>query len=264
MPPLFPHPKAVRPPWTWPFIEISLRALRQLHYDSLPSELPIFPDVVLDSHRLNVGVGVGALDERTVCSAIFRQIAESTFIRGAVIGGSASFQIAAGNRHYRVMQEAVYPTQKTQHVDLRIDLIDQVTRLPIRRPAFIEAKRARFYKSGRPVREQVQKQAIAQDVLKLRELEKGYGDLYESPRGYVVVWDVTSSVGEDVTEPISYLSGCLDDECIVWQVRWAPLVPVDRHAPSMPACGSAVDQWLWVVLAEVTTVEPTALSMPSV
>ena len=254
-----PHPRVTRPPWTWPFIELTLRALRQLHHEALPSALPTLPDVQLDAHLLNVGIGVGALDERTVCGGIFRQLAQSALIQGARVGRSATFRIAAGPRYYKVTQESVYPADKTKHVDLRIDLIDQVTGLPIKRPAFIEAKRARYYEAGRPVRMRMQQQAIAKDVRKLRALERGYASLYDSPRGYLLVWDVTSSSGKHATEPASYLSECLDERCIVWQVRWLPLSSNARQSPTMPVHTSAIDQWLWVALVEVTTVEPTAL-----
>jgi hypothetical protein len=260
MSPNFPRPSEVRPPWTWPFIELAMRGLTQLHLEALPVSIPDLPDIQFDAHRLNVGIGLGALDERTVCSAICRQFAHSSLAKGGRIGRSTDLRIAIGPRYYRLSEEAPYPGRNTLHVDMRLDLVDELTGARIKRPAFIEAKRARHFKAGRPTRAMSQQRAIANDVVKLRRLERSYSSLYEAPRGYVLVWDVTPATGASASDPVGYLSECLDQECTVWQVRWSPLSLVGRQMPK-PSNGRHEIEWLlWVALAEVTTAEATALS----
>lgn len=259
MSPWFPPDAEPRPPWTIPFIEVTLRALTLLHFKALPSDLPNHPDLLLHSKLVNVGIGLRALDERYVCQEIFDQLSQSPLVKAPRVRESGSFKVLPGPRTYWVSREAPYPTNQRLHTDLRVDLIDESTSRPIKRPAFIEAKRARLFEDGLGARETSQKQAVREDVRKLRDLEQACDGSENAPRGYVLIWDITSTTESFATEPFEYLDQCLDGQCTAWQIRWAPLSLTNRQSPSISGAVSGIDQLLWVALVEVTPPEPSAL-----
>lgn len=135
------------------------------------------------------------------------------------------------------------------------------------RPALVEAKRAFLWTTklnGTVERVSKQTPAIQKDIEKLVTYEKQFNNPEEAPRGYLLVWNITDTDAGTNIGPFEYANE-LSEDCehfTIWQVRAAPLsvkLPLTEGAKLEDF---EVDNWLWLVLAEVTYQEPGSLKKP--
>jgi hypothetical protein len=236
------------------FSEITLRALLRLHHDYLACSVPQ-ERIPLKNQSLSRGPGVALADELTVCAAIAQEFLASRLPRGQWVNGEPTFGIAKGPRDWVLVREHPYP-DSTQRCDFWVNRVDPKKKFL---PCFVEAKRlfkwTYHLETPKPAHVRLQINDIRKDIKKLREFESSFSSLSKAPRGYILVWNVASKkIKKTWIMPKEFLKKLNDRKVKPWQIRMWPLAASRDGMTTFSE--TAVDTWLWTVLAEVTTSRP--------
>lgn len=243
--------------WKWAtiFIEIALRAARRVHYEHGMWGIGRQWEMNrLRARRLNMGQGIELADERTVCAAITQEFINSPSLTGLWVEEGQESDQTKEERYFTIDREMEY-TDKSKKVDIFIRkyrLANNKELIPVIRPSFIEAKRARRWvpdvKTGTARRESLQHQEVQKDIDKLRAEMIHTEDIH----CHVLVWGVYQNESEE-DHPLKFFEN-FDDYVRLHQLRW---LPVEWTCPStediqhgqirIPAVKAA----LWIALAQV-------------
>ena len=238
-------------PWVTVFMDLALRAIREVHHAHM--RLVVGQQWEMNRPRsssINKGPGIALADERTVCAAITQEFSASSAVSGIWKDGKR-----AEIRFFDIKSEAKYLSAKGQ-VDLFIKkhvVIPKSLKLKVvRRPSFIEAKRARLqYPISESSKEKIGKLQtfrIRQDICKLRK-EKEHREKNKRPiNAHILVWGVYSTAS-DSDSPSELFNGLKDSGLTLRGIRSLPL---DWHDPDFGQFTlPKVTRALWLLLAEV-------------
>ncbi len=251
------------PPWTRQFADICLRALLRVHLDYLDwSASQHFGRESVGSPLLT-GPGLALADELTVCAAITREFMTSRTVFGAWVDAQPG--VAGGQRYFRINREVKYPPNahsSKESVDMVVERLDasQGAASPSPwRPVYIEAKRAYCrttkLRDGEPIVSSSQRSKIKEDIDALRRIGNRLPITTVTPRGYILVWNVTGSSPKNSNATPAQYFKTFDQNVLVWQTRFAPLCAEVGLAAAADT-PTKVARWLWLVLAEVTDRSP--------
>jgi hypothetical protein len=252
------------PYWTRIFIEIVLRALRQVHLNYLLLSAQQGKKDVKDNtdyFELNEAPGLAYADERFVCAEIYREFINTRYTlltHNNVEAQSKNANGDNGDRSHDIKLGPRYLNNDGKIGDFEIKRIDDNVNksLPEPRPVYIEAKRAfiQTFNNDSKTTDNRHKGGIPCDIQKLRyECTKD-----EEHRGYILVWHVTREDNKHQNLkicPEAYFKKLESDigrpDIVVWQVRQCPLdIIKNEKTIEKPD----IKQWLWVALAEVTEI----------
>jgi len=243
------------------FAEISLRALLGIHHNYLSWSIEQTWSEEMKAAALNRGPGVALADELTVCAAISQEFLASRFPAGRFVGGNELFNIEAGQRYYRLTREVCYPKNPKLRCDFCIERVHRDVAAP-RSQTLVEAKRAYLWKTkldGTVERAVNQIAEVRNDIRKITKQEAQFATPAEAPRGYLLVWNVTDKERGTDIGPEDYAKEMARgvEHFTVWQIKVAPL---SAKLPCEGGLGDwKVENWLWLILAEVTQQEQGSL-----
>ena len=252
--------------WARIFIELSLRALRRVHYDYGPWGVGR-PWIMRKSqtHRINAGRAIELADEPSVCAAITQEVIASAAVAGRWIGANGKEE----ERYFQIEREWKYlaPEQERSKVDmclrkfLRKDKSEELSLVD--KPSFIEAKRARVWtvrsfgdNDIRPAATDQVRQ-VQSDIGKLRDELRFRKSIEDPIHCHVLVWgiyDVTTNLRRD--HPLTFFRRVRDNQVELHQLRWLPIAwphPPHRRlsSGSRNISPPKIERWLWIALAEV-------------
>lgn len=239
-------------PWAERFIELSLRALRHVHYDFGISSLGHQWMQQCPSPKLiNIGHGVAYADELTICSAITQECISSQLLSGVFVPGNSN-GIKQGFRFYRIDREKTYENSRCR-VDISVQRVDPywTETSSTYCPCFIEAKRVRHWRPQEQSSPRYDLKGIKADIQKLRkEIAKLRGKLF----CHLLIWNIYEGEPDG---PISLLEKLGDNYVKLHQIRWMPIYwnhfTTETHKNSVME-PPPVEKWLWVALFEVLAI----------
>lgn len=259
--------KTKRPKWPELMIELSLRAMRRLHFEygiwgvgKQGQKTPPKPQ------QLNCGPGIELADEREVCAAITLEFMNSQMTSGfdrPPTGKANEEQVSLS--FYGLDREWPYDeASKKQGRPLSADITFRRIRYsPANSNEFqrvvIEAKR---FQRVSPVKTSQgqngdvnygppQFDGIKEDIEKLFEKNKLAKEKFFA---HVLVWGIWPIPTGEKDSVVDLLKKCRPPErsLRLHQLRWHPLDPGPPSPGSQLSDPTSVERWLWIALMEVT------------
>jgi hypothetical protein len=231
-------------PFTRVFIELTLRALVEIHNRYLAYSYDQFADKEPDFSKINKGLGIAYAEELSVCAAIKQEFISSRYTSNIYFRNNRQANIKRGKRNWEIELNPRYNDSETVRADLYIERTDRGGKGTI--PTMIEAKRAFLHTSGSRNAPENQIHKIEKDIQKLRT------KCGNRLRGYILVWNITTA---DNQEPYEYFNNLKvkKPDIIIRQVRQVPLYVCETPKIQTKV---KINRWLWVVLGEVTPLHP--------
>lgn len=237
-------------PWTRVFIELTLRALTDIHNRYLSYSYDQFANKEPDFSKINKGLGIAYADELSVCAAIKQEFMSSRYTSNIHFRNNRQANVKRGRRNWEIELNPRYNDSNLARADLYVERTDRRGKGTI--PTMIEAKRAFLYPANSLNSPQNQIHKIERDIKKLRS------KCGSSLRGYILVWNVSIS---DKQKPHEYFNELKvkRPDIIMRQVRQVPLYVCERPKIQVKV---KIDRWLWVVLGEVTPLHEEVGDIP--
>jgi len=250
-------------PWASVFIEVSLRAIRRVHYEYGMWGVGRQREMSREAAgRINTGRGIELADERAVCAAITQEFIGSPSLAGRWVEPATDGTSPLEERYFEIDREMAYATRKGQKVDLfvRKHKLEGTLFKRVPFPSFIEAKRARIWtpdiSTGGATPGSPQIQDVREDIGKLKveiEHREQNSSTEERIRGQVLVWGIYGQESYH-DHPVTFFNK-VGSEVRLHALRWLPLgwpQPTNTNelqsATLQPLMPTAT---LWLALAEV-------------
>lgn len=261
--------QAKRPKWPELMIELSLRAMRRLHFEygiwGVGKQGQTEPP---KPQQLNCGPGIELADEREVCAAITLEFMNSQMTSGFDRPPTGIVENWKVNLSYYGLDRE-WPYERDEPKKPGRPCSADITFRRIRYSAenknefqrvVIEAKRFQLAtpaKTNEGQNGSIEYKAPQFDEIKddIKKLFDENSRANEKFFAHVLIWGIWPTPTDEKLTVVELLKKCRPPERYLrlHQLRWHPLdpgpVPSDSKCPSKPL---PVNRWLWIALMEVT------------